>query len=87
MTGYVNSKLAYFNVTDFIKNETGPDASHWKIDNEDSTANVTFCRYSGYYGYNSTSTMGNGRYLKTSMYWRVLLARVCMVIVFEVCIY
>ncbi|CAD5126106.1 DgyrCDS14278 [Dimorphilus gyrociliatus] len=85
LDGYVEHKLSFFNVSDYdsVNKNTGPNENNWKIDEEEGKANLTFCRFAGYYAYNSNETEYKNRYEHTKFYWRVLLARVSVVIIFE----
>lgn len=85
LSGYIEHKLGYFNVSDydFANEKTGPNSENWKIDEEEGRANITYCRFSGYYQYNASATDYDDRYEHTKFYWRVIFARVCVVLIFE----
>lgn len=84
LTGYIEHKLGYFNVSDYdpIK-KTGPNEENWKIDEEPERADIKFCRFSGYYEYKALETEYDKRYERTKFHWRVIFARVCVVLIFE----
>ncbi|XP_053305226.1 anoctamin-5 isoform X2 [Spea bombifrons] len=69
MSGYINSSLSFFNVSDF-------SADHMPLENE---MNVTVCRYRDY----RYPPDHERRYLNTMQFWHILAAKMAFIIIME----
>ncbi|XP_068760647.1 anoctamin-4-like [Montipora capricornis] len=76
LTGYVNSSLSYFNVSDWDAREKPRDQYAYQVLNY----SMPFCRYPGY-------RIPNEPYDVNKQYWHVIAARLAFVFVFQYVVY